>query len=244
VSESDEAYVSPECFRAYVSAEIKIPNTLTAVGPYVGLAALSTLTSDDDLATAMARFGTTYSFSRSQLKSASRTVGLMHGKLGIPVLPEGMDLRGGGEIRVFPLHRFEVVYMEGVLNILEATLRLHGERGLIGTSREPQLVEILGHPAALTTTVAAFRAAQAAIDSAEATARSEAFKERFNFIRSGEKPRAMAAAEKDAIQGEVMPFIVTAVGKALAAGASTISQDHVEDFVHVLTTPELHDEAA
>ena len=40
VSETnDDEYVSPECFRAYVNAEIKVPNTLIAVGPDVGHAA-------------------------------------------------------------------------------------------------------------------------------------------------------------------------------------------------------------
>jgi hypothetical protein len=34
--DNEDGYVSPECFRAYVSAEIKVPNTLIAVGPYVG----------------------------------------------------------------------------------------------------------------------------------------------------------------------------------------------------------------
>src|ERR1700712_5397314 len=107
------------------------------------------------------------------MKSASRTVGLMHRRLGIPVLPEGANLNGKGQIRVFPLQRFEVVYMEGVMNILEAILRLHGQRGAIGTPRDAQVIELLGHPDALTATVAALVGAQKAIDSPDSTERSE-----------------------------------------------------------------------
>jgi hypothetical protein len=40
---NEDGCVSPECFRAYVSAEIMVPNTLIAVGPYVGRAALASL---------------------------------------------------------------------------------------------------------------------------------------------------------------------------------------------------------
>jgi hypothetical protein len=244
MSDNADAYVSPECFRAYVSAEIKIPNTLIAVGPYVGLAALSSLPASDDLGLAVTRFAKTYSFSRSQMKSASRTVGLLHGKLGVPVLPDGADVQGKGEIRLFPLQRFEVVYMEGVMNILEAILRLHGERGTKGSPREPRLTELLAEPGTLEATVTAFAAAESAIDSAVSTELSEAFKEKFNFTSSGEKPRPMAAAEKDGIQAAVNPFIDAAVKQALAEGNSMISAVQVDDFVRVLTSPELHEEAA
>jgi hypothetical protein len=240
----EEIWVSPECFRAYVSAEIKIPNTLIAVGPYVGLAALSSLGEAGDLDAAVARFAKTYSFSRSQMKSASRTVGLMHGRLGIPVLPEGANVEGKGEIRLFPLQRFEVVYMEGVMNIVEAILRLHGERGTIGAPRESQLAELLGQPGVLTATIAAFAAATNAIDGATSTEKSEAFKDTFNFSRSGERPRAMFAAEKDGVQAAVMPLVIAAVTPARAEGEWNISQKQIEDFVNVLTTPELHEEAA
>jgi hypothetical protein len=240
----EEVWVSPQCFRAYVSAEIKIPNTLIAVGPYVGLAALSSLGEADDLEAAFTRFAKTYSFSRSQMKSASRTVALMHGRLGIPVLPEGANVEGKGEIRLFPLQRFEVVYMEGVMNIVEAILRLHGERGTIGTPREAQLTKLLSQPGVLAATVAAFAAAENAINGAASTERSEAFKDTFNFSQSGEKPRAMFAAEKDGIQAEVMPLVIAAVTHALAEGVRTVAHEQIEDFVNVLTTPELHDEAA
>ena len=81
-------------------------------------------------------------------------------------------------------------------------------------------------------------------NSPTATERSEAFKEIFDFAKSGEKPRAMAPADKDAIQAEVMPFIIVAVGQALAECQWNISNDQTEEFVHVLTSPELHEEAA
>jgi transcription antitermination factor NusG len=102
----------------------------------------------------------------------------------------------------------------------------------------------LGHPDVLTATIAAFAAAQNAVDCPESTARSEAFKEVFNFTQSGEKPRAMAAAEKDGIQAEVIPFMSAAIKQALAEHKSNISDAQVGDFVRVLTSPELHDEAA
>jgi hypothetical protein len=102
----------------------------------------------------------------------------------------------------------------------------------------------LAHPDKLAATVAAFAAAENAINSPAATERSEAFKAKFNFVKSGEKPRAMAPADKDAIQAEVMPLIVVAVGQALAERQWNISNDRTEEFVHVLTSPELHEEAA
>jgi len=126
---NEDGCVSPECFRAYVSAEIKVPNTLIAVGPYVGRAALASLLPGDDLEPAVKGFASTYAFSPSQIMSVIKTVGLMHRRFGVPVLPEGADLRGENGIRVFRQQRFEVVYMEGVMNILEAILRLHGEQG-------------------------------------------------------------------------------------------------------------------
>jgi hypothetical protein len=133
--------------------------------------------------------------------------------------------------------------MEGVKNIVEAILRLHGERGTNGLPRESRLAEFLGHPDKLAATLAAFAAAENAINSSEATERSEAFKANFNFTKSGEKPRAMAPADKDGIQAEVMPLIVTAVRQALTECEWNISHDQTEEFVHVLTSPELHEEA-
>lgn len=241
---SDDGCVSPECFRAYVSAEIKVPNTLIAVGPYVGRAALASLRADDDLEPAVKGFAKTFAFSRSQMSSAMRTVGLMHGKFGVPVLPEGADLQGKTGIRVFVQQRFEVVYMEGVMNILEAILRLHGLQGENGFSRESPVAELLDHPDKLAATVAALAAAENAINSPAATERSEAFKQKFNFVRSGEKPRAMAPADKDGIQSEVMSVIIAAVRQALTERKWNISHDQAEEFVHVLTSPELHEEAA
>jgi hypothetical protein len=241
---NEDGCVSPECFRAYVSAEIKVPNTLIAVGPYVGRAALASLRADDDLEPAVKRFAKTFAFSRSQMNSATRTVGLMHGKFGVPVLPEGADLQGKTGIRVFGRQRFEVVYMEGVMNILEAILRLHGLQGERGFPRESPVADLLDETDKLAVTVAAFAAAENAINSAAATERSETFKAKFNFAKSGEKPRAMAPADKEGIQTEVMPFIITAVTKALAESKWNISHDQTEEFVHVLTSPELHEEAA
>lgn len=237
-------YVSPECFRAYVSAEIKVPNTLIAVAPYVGHAALVSLEAGDDLTPAVERFGRTYSFSRSQINSAIKTVALIHRRFGIPVLPEGADLKGQTGIRIFQQRRFEVVYMEGVKNILEAILRLHGERGTVGLPRGSRVAELLAQPDRLTVTVAAFAAAENAINSQAATERSEAFKATFNFAKSGEKPRAMTPADKGGIQTELALFIVAAVEQSLAECNSDVSHVQLEEFVHVLTSPELHDEAA
>ncbi len=91
MSENDAGFVGADCFQAYVSAEIKVPNTLIAVSPYVGRAALAPLQASDDIGAAVARFATTFTFSPSHLKSASRTVRLLHGKFGIPVLPQGVE---------------------------------------------------------------------------------------------------------------------------------------------------------
>ena len=241
---NDDGCVSPECFRAYVSAEIKVPNTLIAVGPYVGRAALASLQAGDELEPAVKRFAETYAFSRSQMNSAIKTVLLVHRRFGVPVLPEGQDLQGQNGIRAFPHQRFEVVYMEGVMNILESILRLHGVQGTKGSPRESPVAELLGHPDKLAATVAAFAAAEDAVNSPAATERSEAFKAKFNFTKSGEKPRAMAPADKDTIQAEVMPLIIAAIRQALAERKSNISPDQVDEFVHVLTSPELHEEAA
>jgi hypothetical protein len=54
----------------------------------------------------------------------------------------------------------------------------------------------------------------------------------------------MAPADKDGIQAEVMPFIVAAVRQALTECNWNISHDQSQDFVNVLTSPELHEEAA
>jgi hypothetical protein len=242
--DNEDGYISPECFRAYVSAEIKVPNTLIAVGPCVGGAALASLRPGDDSEPAIKRFANTYAFSPSQVKSAVRTVVLMHRRFGVPVLPESADLQGDTAIRVFKHQRFEVVYMEGVMNILEAILRLHGQRGTKGCPRESRVAALLEHPDKLAATVAALAAAENAINSPAATERSEAFKQKFNFVKSGEKPRPMAPADKDGIQTEVMPFIVAAVGQALAECKPNISGDQTKELVRVLTSPELHEEAA
>ena len=242
--DSEDGFVSPECFRAYVNAEIKVPNTLIAVGPYVGRAALAPLQAGEDLEPDVTKFATTYAFSSSQMNSVVKTSSLIHRRFGIPVLPDGADLRGATGIRIFEQQRFEVVYMEGVKNILEAILRLHGERGTRGLPRESQVTERLGHPDKLAATLAALAAAENAINSPESTERSEAFKAKFNFTKSGEKPRPMAPADKDGIQTEVMPFMVASVRQALTECKSNISDDRAEEFVHVLTSPELHDEAA
>jgi hypothetical protein len=240
----DDGWVSPECFRAYVNAEIKVPNTLIAVGPYVGHAALASLSAEGDLGPALARFAKTYAFSPSQMKSVIKTSSLIHRRFGIPVLPDGADLRGDNGIRVFEQRRFEVVYMEGVLNILEAVLRLHGERGEKGVPRDSRVAELMGDPDKIAATIAAFGAAQSAIDCLAATEMSEAFKAKFNFTKSGETPRAMAPLDKDTIQAEVMPFIIAEIGQVLAERQWTISEDRTAEFVRVVTSPELHDEAA
>jgi hypothetical protein len=136
------------------------------------------------------------------------------------------------------------VYMEGVMNILEAILRLHEEQGTKGSPRESRVAELLEHPHKLAATVAALAAAVDAINSPAATERSEAFKQIFNFVMSGEKPRPMAAADKDGIQAEVMPLIVAAVSEALTDCKSTTSHDQTEEFVRVVTRTELHEAAA
>jgi hypothetical protein len=241
---NEDGYISPECFRAYVSAEIKVPNTLIAVGPYVGRAALASLRPGDDFQPAIKRFANNFAFSPSQVKSAVRTVVLMHRRFGVPVLPESADLQGDNAIRVFEHQRFEVVYMEGVMNILEAILRLHGEQGTKGCPRESRVAELLEHPDKLAATVAALAAAENAINSPAATERSEAFKQIFNVVKSGEKPRPMAPADKDGIQAEVMPLLVAAVSEALTECKSNISHDQTEEFVRVVTSPELHEDAA
>ncbi|MGX9789643.1 hypothetical protein [Mycobacterium sp. MMS18-G62] len=241
---NDDGCVSPDCFRAYVSAEIKVPNTLIAVGPYVGHAALASLLPGDDLKPAIQRFANTFAFSPGQTKNAIKTVVLIHRRFGVPVLPEGADLRGDSAIRVFKHQRFEVVYMEGVMNILESILRLHGERGEKGSPRGSRVAELLEHPDKRAATVAALAAAENAIDSPAATERSEAFKQKFNFVKSGEKPRPMAPADKDGIQAEVVPLIVAAVTQALSEFNWNLSRDQADEFVRVLTSPELHDEAA
>ena len=130
------------------------------------------------------------------------------------------------------------------MNTLEAILRLHGEKGRIGFPRDSTVAELLEHPDKLAATVAAFAAAENAVNSPTATERSEAFKEIFDFAKSGEKPRAMAPADKEEIQTAVMPFIAAAVRQALAECKWNISHYQGEEFVHVLTSPELHDEAA
>lgn len=241
---SDALYVSPECFRAYVNAEIMVPNTLIAVAPYVGHAAFASLQAGDALEPAVTRFAETFAFSRSQLKNASKTVTLIHRRFGIPVLPEFVDLKGQNGIRVFELQRFEVVYMEGVMNILEATLRLHGERGAVGSPRGCAVAELLARPDTLAATIAAYAAAESAVDSEAATERSEAFKAKFNFAKSGETPRAMTPADKDEIQSELSSFIVAAVRQTLVEHELVVSDHRVEDFVAILTSPELHAEAA
>jgi hypothetical protein len=130
------------------------------------------------------------------------------------------------------------------MNTLEAILRLHGEKGRIGFPRDSTVAELLEHPDKLAATVAAFAAVENAKNSPTATERSEAFKEIFDFAKSGEKPRAMAPADKEEIQTAVMPFIAAAVRQALAECKWSISHYQGEEFVHVLTSPELHDEAA
>src|SRR5262249_23507218 len=154
------------------------------------------------------RFAKTYTFSRSQMDSVVRTATLQHRRLGVGTLPEGADLRGQEGIRIFPQQRFEVVYMEGVMNIVEAILRFHGLRGQKGSARESQVAELWEHPNKRAATLAEFAAAEDAINSPAATERSEAFKAIFNFVKSGETPRAMFPAEKDAIQAEEIPFII------------------------------------
>jgi hypothetical protein len=178
------------------------------------------------------------------MASVIKTARFMHRKFGVAALPEGANLQGTEGIRIFPQQRFEVVYMEGVMNIVEAILRLHGMQGEKGCSRGSRVAELLERPDKLAATVAAFAAAENAINSPAATERSEAFKEKFNFVKSGEKPRAMAPADKDGIQTEVVPLIFAAVRQALAECKWNNSHDQAEEFVHILTSPELHEEAA
>jgi len=241
---AERGYVSPECFHAYVSAEIKIPNTLIAVGPYVGNAALKLLQTETDLKTAVKCFAGTYSFSHDQMGYAIKAVMSLHGKFGVPVLPEGADFKDKEGTRIFKQERFEVVYKEGVLNILEAILRLHGVKSDNKHSPEAQVAEIFGHPDKLAITTAVFSAAEHAIQTAPSTERSEAFKEQFNFIRTGEKPRAMRPEEKNAIQAEVMPYIIAAVKEVLAEWKFDLLEEQLHNFVFVLTSPELYQEPA
>ena len=49
----------------------------------------------------MNRFANTFAFNRSQMKSVIKTSSLIHRRFGIPVLPDGADLRGENGIRVF-----------------------------------------------------------------------------------------------------------------------------------------------
>jgi hypothetical protein len=244
---TESSYVSQECLVAYVSAEIKIPNTLTAVGPYVGHAALKSLQAETDLKPALKYFANTYSFSREQMEYSIKAAMNFHHKFGVPVFPEGGDVAGKDVARMFKQERFEIVYKEGVLNILESILRLHGlknQKDQKDCPLEDKVAEFLEHPDKLATTIAVFAAAERAIHTAASTEKSEAFKEQFNFIRSGEKPRAMKPEEKDAIQAEVMPFIIAAIKTVLAEIKQFISEEQLQKFVFVLTSPELYHEPA
>jgi hypothetical protein len=110
--------------------------------------------------------------------------------------------------------------------------------------RESRVAEVLEHPDKLAATVAALAAAETAINSPAALREVEAFKQIFNFVKSGQKPRPMAPADKDGIQSEVMPLLVAAVSEVLTECKTTTSHDQTEEFPRILTSPELHEEAA
>lgn len=240
---SEGNHVSPECFHAYVGAEIKVPNTLTAVGPYVGHTALKALPHAADINAAVKHFASTYKFSRHQMESVIKSVSSVHGRFGVLVLPEGTNREVKEGIRLFRQERFEVVYMEGVMNILESILRLHGMQGKEGSPRGAQVAELLSHPDKLATTIAVFAAAEHAVNSPGASAKSDVFREQFNFIKSGAKSRPMNPEEKIAIQSETIPFITAAVRQVLDERNMDLSQEQVGKFVFILTSPELHEEA-
>jgi hypothetical protein len=240
---SEGNHVSPECFHAYVAAEIKVPNTLTAVGPYVGHTALKALPAATDIKAAVKHFASTYNFSRHQMESVIKSVFSVHGRFGVLVLPEGTNQEVKEGIRLFRQERFEVVYMEGVMNILESILRLHEMQGKKGSPRDAQVAELLSHPDKLATTIAVFAAAEHAVNSPGASAKSDVFREQFNFIKSGAKSRPMNPEEKIAIQLETIPFITAAVRQVLDERKADLSQEQLGKFVFILTSPELHEEA-
>jgi hypothetical protein len=245
VSDKNEGnFVSPECYHAYISAEIKVPNTLIAVGPYVGHAALRSIRAGADIKAAVKHFGTTYKFSRDQMESAIKSVSSVHGRFGVLVLPEGADLKEKKGIRIFKQERFEVVYMEGVLNILEAILVLHGVKSGRDTPRDSQVAELLEQPDKLAATIAVVASAERAINAAAAAEKSDAFRNKFNFIKTGERSRPMNPEEKIAIQTETMPFIIAAVRQVLVEAQLDMPQEQLAKFVQILTSPELYQEAS
>jgi hypothetical protein len=99
------------------------------------------------------------------MDSAVKAVAFLHGKFGVPVLPDGADLADG--IRFFPQKRFEVVYMEGTINILRAILVLHGVESQADDTLATQAAEILENPHNLATTTEVFAAAERAINSVQ-----------------------------------------------------------------------------
>ena len=240
---TEDQYVRPEYVHAYVAAEIKVPNTLIAVGPYVGHAALKRFQTETDLKGAVKYFANTFAFGPDLMSYTIKAVLSLHAKFGVPVLPHGAPLDENKAARVFPVERFEIVYKEGISNILQAIAILHGLKHTGDGSREVQITDILEQPDKLATMIAVFAAAENAIHTAESTEKSEAFKAQFNFIKNGEKPRAMHAAEKDAIQAEIMPFIKAAVRVVLVERKFDFSEEQLEKFVFVLTSPELYTEA-
>jgi hypothetical protein len=174
------------------------------------------------------------------MASLIQVVVATHGKFGLPVVPEGAELADKAGVRFFKQERFEVVYMEGVFNILQAILLLHGVNGHSDDSRAAQVAKIFVDSDKLAATIEVFAAAERAVNSPEATEHAERFKEIFNFTKTGEKPRAMFPAEKDAIQTATMPFIIAAVRNVFAARKFDISEEQIEKFVFVLTSPELY----
>lgn len=239
----DSSHISHECYHAYIAAETKIPNTLTAVGPYVGHAGLKSIQAATDIRAAVKHFANTYIFSRGQMDSAIKAVVSTHGRFGVLVLPQGADVEAKEEIRIFEQARFAVVYMEGIFNILEAILYLHGMRSNKDASRDSQVADLLEQPDKLATTTAIFAAAERAINAADSTEKSEAFKGKFFFSKTGEKSRPMIPAEKAEIQAEVMPFIIAAVKPVLVERKLILSQEQLEKFVFILTFPELYKES-
>jgi hypothetical protein len=244
VAGSENNHVSPECYHAYIAAETKIPNTLIAVGPYVGHTALKTLPAAADIKAAVKHFAGTFNFSRQQMESAIKSIFSIHGRFGVLVLPEGSNREVKEGVRLFKQERFEIVYMEGVMNILESILRLHGMQGKKGSPRDAQVAELLSHPDKLATTIAVFAAAEHAVNSPGASAKSDVFREQFNFMKSGAQSRPMNPEEKIAIQLETIPFITAAVRQVLDERKVDLSQEQLGKFVLILTSPELHEEAA
>lgn len=228
--------VRGEWFRAYERGENRTPNTIIAIGIFVGNAAMQSLQEG----VSVRSFIASGSFNEKQMGKAIPLVVRKHSQFQVEVFPEGQVPDGIKKAKTFKHEKLSTVYREGVDNIMRAIATLCLPE--VAKRADPQEVvpiveRFLHEPDNLAATASLFSTAAMVLDKPEVTELTDAYTQKIR----GKKSKGFLTRQREILQLELMPFLAKPMIEA--GRAHGINETQVANFILTITNPELSNSA-